>query len=146
MEEIKQVLAQLNSALSLLQKRQTEVEKVSQDQESKAKGFAEVKDAQDLTAKDLNEREINVKHIESISDAIEMAKSISKQAQIDGEAIDKRREEFNVEINREKKALAKEQKAVEQDKIANESQAKALTKERTEFDIRVAAFKSLSKI
>ena len=143
MEEIKQVLSQLESALSILQKRTTEVEKVSQDQESKDKKFDEIAEIQKAKDIELDEREAKVKHIESIDEASENAKKLMVEAQAGNEALDKRREEFNADIAKEKTAIAKDLKVVKDGEIANVAQAEALKKERKEFEDSVRAFKAV---
>lgn len=144
MDEIKQVLEALNSALTLLESKIAKVDEEAKVQNSERFKLDEQKDAQTTKAIELNNREAKVKDIESIVEFEVQAKKLMAEAQTLMKNADERQAKLETGFKKLTDDITKANKEIEDEKKANKKQAEALITERKEFENKVKAYRAMA--
>lgn len=146
MEEIKLVLENLNSALYLMRDgiaRTKEKEKELDAGLSKLDGQAK---AQGEKARELDARESNVKHIESIVEAQKAAIKLREEAGVLMADVEQKREKLEADLKALAKAKADFEKEKADIKEAEKKQVKAIQEERAELERQKKEFAIQQKV
>ena len=144
--EFKTALENLNAALFVLQEDIAEVEKTKEEFRLKEIKREEIDAEQKKKGESLNERETNVKHIESIVDfANEAKEKMAKARQLVLDANEKQ-----TILDRELKKIADDRKKLEKEyedkEVLRKKEAEALKTERRDLEKKQKDFKITQKI
>jgi len=144
LDVLKSVLDNLNSALSEWKNKITEVDKERAGFNAR-KIRQDEKDAELIAkARELNERENAVKHIESIVEAAENAKKLTTEAN----TLMKNANERQALLEAGLKEISKGREKLDKDRadfqVENTKQIEALNEERKAFNAKVTATKAMA--
>lgn len=146
MEELKQVLENLNSALFGLLNLTKKVEEKAEEQRIQDLKFQEKEDIQKKKAEELNEREKNISHIESIAQAQKEAKELMVKAR----DLMTNANEKQIKLDEGLKQLASDKAKLEKEKedfmIAQKKQIEAFKKDKDKFEEEIREFKIKKKV
>ena len=140
MEQVKEVLDNLNSALYLLQTETTNVKEKDKSLDAERIKIAEKGEKQEAKDVDLNARETAVAHIESIEKASADAEASLEESRQARANLESAKDEHEAKIKVDNQKIAEGKAKNEEDKIANKKQEDALIEEKKELEKQKDAF------
>jgi len=144
--EIQGILDRLSSAAFDLETKIGEASQQTQKLDIVAKKQEQRGIELDNKAKELNEREGKVKHIESIIDFAEKAKDLMVKAKASNANSDEREKTLEAGIKKLAEKEAKHEAEVADFNVSQKKQIAAFKAEREKFDKRVAVFNTALKV
>lgn len=134
MLRVKEILDKLNSLVSSLENEIEETKKVKDEAILQKKKQDELQAGFDKKAQELNERELKVKHIESIEKAIQEAKDLGAKAKTLMDNADERQGILETGLKKLAKDNIKLDKDKEDFRVEQARQIEAFNKEKDTFN------------